>query len=218
MNCVFHVTDKCNLRCFNCHWFSMPVKECKELSSKIYLNFLKKWDINNVRISGGEPTLYYDFLSLINNIPEKISLMVNMNGTNIEILRRINRKVKLAVSINRTLPENFVENIKSLGQEIIFVSFLPTLFPELNTLLVKNQLSYQADELIGKKGICYYREIRFGSDGWAYFCEKGLRSKNSALRCSFSLFSGKPEMTGKECYVSKECASGLDSENIFYKK
>lgn len=213
---VFHVTDRCNLRCRGCHWFSSPVKECKELSSEVYLKFLSRYSskIKTLRISGGEPTLYYGFLALVNRIPEDIFLIVNTNGTNLNALRKLSHKnLKLTVSVNRPVHKNFEADIKSLGKKVDFVSFNDENYIK-NVIKIEDETAFQGRDLINRKGICQCRDIRFGTDGWAYFCEKGLRSKSPLFRCSFSLFSGEPKIESRECCVTEDCISNLCSENF----
>ena len=55
--------------------------------------------------------------------------------------------------------------------------------------------------------------IRFGADGWAYNCEKGLREKDETLRCGFSLWGGDMNLRGKTCRITQACLSNFCNEN-----
>lgn len=115
---TFHLTDQCNLRCKECHWFSQPINTTdKFIDYRDYLNWIgkNKKMIRFIKLSGGEPTLYPDFLDLINNIPVKIRVRVNSNGTNVDILKQISRRnIELAISKNREVNYDFENNLKQL--------------------------------------------------------------------------------------------------------
>lgn len=212
---TFHLTDKCNLNCRGCHWFSSEVREAQETGWEHYLTWIQKnrRNIAGIKLSGGEPTLYKDFIMLVNHLPQNIPLIINTNGTNIDTLKAIKRRenIQLKVSENRKIDDNFEKNIKALGLACSFHSY--------NGMGGKQNLADEVEfglksDLIGKKGKCFPKFIRFGTDGWAYNCEKGLREKNEKLRCDFSLWNGKMNMSGRYCEISKVCASNFCNENI----
>jgi organic radical activating enzyme len=211
---TFHLTDKCNLNCRGCHWLSSDVLEVKEIGWEHYVNWVQKnrKKISGIKLSGGEPTLYKDFIMLVNNLPEDLQLIINTNGTNINTLQAIRRKnhIQLKVSENRKVDKDFEKNIEALGFICSFHSF--------NGIGRKQNLEDEVEfglesNLIGRKGKCIPKFIRFGADGWAYNCEKGLREKDEKLRCDFSLWEGRMNISGKKCRISEICASNFCNEN-----
>ncbi|KQC11225.1 MAG: hypothetical protein APR62_10310 [Smithella sp. SDB] len=214
---TFHLTDKCNMRCENCHWFSQPINYTDKIID--YKNYLKwinknKKKIRFIKLSGGEPTLYPDFLNLINNIPVKIRVRVNSNGTNTDILKKITRKnIELAISKNRKVNPYFEDNIKKLNLPYKIVSF-----NDRNACLhdeVKFGENWQNFYLIGKPCLCSAKETRFGSDGHAYNCEIGLRSKNKMYQTGLSLWGGNLSKYKLKCVIKKECLSNFLNENKY---
>lgn len=214
---TFHLTDKCNIRCKDCHWFSQPINPPDKLIDyRDYLNWIDKNKkmIRFIKLSGGEPTLYPDFLNLVNNIAAEIRVRVNSNGTNIDILKQINRKnIELAISKNRRVNPDFENNIKRLKLPYSIVSF------NGSGARLKNEVKFGENEhyffLINKPCFCSATEIRFGSDGHAYNCEIGLRSKNKTYRTGLSLWSGKLDKYKLKCIIKKECLSNFLNENAY---
>lgn len=214
---TFHLTDKCNIRCKDCHWFSQPINTSdKIIHYRNYLDWINKniKMIRFIKLSGGEPTLYPDFLNLINNIPVKIRVRVNSNGTNIDILKKISRKnIELAISQNRKVNPDFEDTIKRLNLPYSIVSFSDS------DASLSNEVKFGEDKnnfhLINKSCFCSAGEIRFGSDGHAYNCEIGLRSKNKTYRTGLSLWSGKLDKYKLKCIIKKECLSNFLNENTY---
>lgn len=210
----FHLTDRCNLNCKGCHWFSSDVRVAKETGWNHYINWIQKnrSRITAIRLSGGEPTLYEDFLTLVHHLPEDIPLVINTNGTDIDVLKQIKRKNNIAlwVSENRLLPKDFERNIEALG--------FPCSFHSFNGEGRRRDLPDEMDfglhsTLTGKKGWCFPHAVRFAADGWAYYCETGLRTKHENLRCDFSLWKGKMNLSGKLCEITDGCSSNFCNEN-----
>lgn len=211
---TFHLTDKCNLNCQGCHWFSSDVRVTEETGWDHYISWVRKNrnKISGIKLSGGEPTLYKDFIMLVNNLPEDLPLVINTNGTNINTLKEIKRRnnIRLKVSENRKVDKYFENNIETLGFDCSFHSF--------NGVGRKQNLVNEVEfglksNLVGKKGRCFPKFVRFGADGWAYNCEKGLREKNEKLRCDFSLWDGQMNISGKECEITEVCSSNICNEN-----
>ncbi len=211
---AFHLTDRCNLRCRGCHWFSSPVREVEEVEGEHYIRWVEKnrRRIGAIKLSGGEPTLYKDFLTLVNHLPKDLPLIINTNGTRAQTLRNIDRRdnMILKVSVNRPVSEFFEKDIEALGYPCSFHSFngvarRPNLTNEL-------EFGWESD-LIGRNGRCLPKFIRFGADGWAYNCEKGLREKDETLRCGFSLWGGDMNLRGKTCRITQACLSNFCNEN-----
>lgn len=213
----FHLTDECNIRCKNCHWFSQPVNPSgKMIGYTDYLTWIdKNMDkIKFITLSGGEPTLYPDFLKLINHIPETLKVRVYSNGTNPHILKQITRKnLELVVSRNRKVDAGFEERIRQLNRDYRIQSFNQedsTLADEVK--FGENESNFH---LIGKTCLCKSRGIRFGADGYAYNCETGLRSKNGKYRTGLSLWNGVPGINELKCTIQKECLSNFLNENKY---
>lgn len=214
---TFHLTDQCNIRCKDCHWFSQPINPPdKVIGYRDYLHWISinKNGIKFIKLSGGEPTLYPDFLNLINNIPVKIKVRVNSNGTNINILKQINRRnIELAISKNRKVHPDFEHNIKNLKFPYSIVSY------NGSNACLKDEVKFGEDEnnfyLINKPCFCSAKETRFGSDGYAYNCEIGLRSKDKAYQTGLSLWGGNLCKYKLLCTIKKECLSNFLNENKY---
>lgn len=69
--------------------------------------------------------------------------------------------------------------------------------------------------LVGKNIKCKPKAIYFGTDGRAYTCERGLRSKDERFYAGFTLTEGDTEVKYKECVVEEDCLSCLKTEQEF---
>lgn len=210
MTVVFHLTDRCNLYCEGCHWFSSKIKIVPETDWTHYNNWISRHSVTTIYLSGGEPTLYPDLLPLIHSIPETIMVIINTNGTMPLVLSKIKRKkLQLRVSENRPLNNpDFEKKIMDLGFPCNFYSF-NGLGGKKNK---ENELESGKD-LIGRKIFCTPAKIRFASDGHAYCCEMGIRTKQIEYRSGFSLWEGTPHRSGKNCVITEKCASNFKGEN-----
>lgn len=214
---TFHLTDQCNIRCKDCHWFSQPINPTDKLIDyRNYLNWIEKNKkmIRFIKLSGGEPTLYSDFVNLINNIPVEIKVRINSNGINIDVLKQINRRnIELAISKNREVNSDFEDNLEKLKIPYRIVSF------KGNNPNLKNEVKYGGNKelfyLLGKPCFCSARETRFGADGYAYNCEIGLRSKDKAYQTGLSLWGGNLSKYKLKCTIKKECLSNFLNENDY---
>jgi radical SAM protein with 4Fe4S-binding SPASM domain len=114
----FNITSRCNLKCPYCYYDSVPVnsesEEC-ELTADQWVEFAGKIAAINpnarIVISGGEPLLRADAISIIENITEKYDLKVKLvtNGTlftdgMIERFSKI-KNFSVQVSIDSIIPE-----------------------------------------------------------------------------------------------------------------
>lgn len=213
----FHLTDVCNIRCQNCHWFSQPVNSVKKvIDHSDYLNWINKNKkrIKALTLTGGEPTLYPDFLKLINHIPDAIKVRVYSNGTNTHILKKITRKnVEIRISQNRSVDFDFEDNIKKLN-----IPYRINSFNQINSNL-EDEVKFGEKEdnfhLIGKSCYCESNSIRFASDGYSYNCEIGLRSKNKIYQTGLSLWNGKLREFKLKCVINKGCLSNFLKENKY---
>jgi uncharacterized radical SAM superfamily Fe-S cluster-containing enzyme len=213
----FHLTDDCNIRCKECHWFSDKIMNSGYIPYNVYIDWINNniQQIKRIRLTGGEPTMYKDFVNLVNNIPDKIWIRVNSNGLNIDKLSQIkNRnKLELVISINRPITSEFKQKILDLEiYETRFVTFHGD-NPDM-TNEVTNAKQFELQNIENKKCKCRSKLIRFGSDGYAYNCEIGLRTKNPNLRTGLSLWNNN-FCDNINCAITKNCYSNFVSENKF---
>lgn len=220
-NVKFHVTDECNIRCKDCHWFSHDVTDGKVIAASDYLNWISKnlTKIKLITITGGEPTLYPHFIELVNNIPIHIQITINTNGTNIDILKNINKrkKVLLYIGNNRKVKPNFFDDIKSIGLKYQIVSYTGYEGKQLKNQVEESKID-EMISLLGKKCFCYpNHEIRFASDGWAYNCEIGITGKVKELRTGVSLWNDVISRGGMSCEIKPNCLSSFTGGENHYK-
>lgn len=78
-----YVTDKCNLSCAHC-WIDCDNKKNHFINTvqlKYMLNSLMELGLKRVNITGGEPTLHRDLLSIVKMFYEKnVTIYLNTNG------------------------------------------------------------------------------------------------------------------------------------------
>lgn len=113
----FHLTDRCNIRCHDCHWFSGPVTEPEKMPTvDDWLGWVEQHQnlFRSLRLTGGEPTMYPGFIELVNRIPGAVNLTICTNGTNLPALSKINRTVQLLVSRNRAVDDTFEANVRAM--------------------------------------------------------------------------------------------------------
>ena len=208
-----YITDKCNLHCKDCHWFSEPVKESNIVTREDILYFIEKWQPKEFCFTGGEPTLWPYLAETINSIPLTVALGLNTNGTHPEILDLIERPVTILLSYHKKTNRNVFNKsyniIKDKGLKVTLATFDS---PVDGFKIEANQLNISDDDKrIGKYVKCRPRQIYFGSDGRAYFCERGLRAKSDNLTMGFSLRDGIPSLKTRVCKANKSCltASGF---------
>ncbi len=205
----FNVSDRCTLKCKDCHWFSQDVKIVESISKDDVLFFINRWKPIIVQFSGGEPTLWSDLCGTINKIPSKIQVIVNSNGNRPSILANINRKIKLDLSVHKGMDHKlFEQSVKIARQKkfkLNFASFNYFNNPFGIEVNQANQMKNIDREKIGKKVVCKPTKIYFGSDGRAYQCEKGLRTKDDLYYAGFSVRSGIPNQSTIRCIVDKLC-------------
>lgn len=215
----FHITDHCNLRCPGCHWFSGPINQPGFIDVDLVIAWCRKHadPLREVRLTGGEPTLHPDFVRLANTLCTFKRVRIWTNGTNLEALRAVSSKCRLGISLNRPVAPEHLAQLRALPHRMWFQSF--TAAREHNPAgarVLRDQLRSNSSNLrIGMIGDCLPSSIRFASDGHAYFCETGLRSKEPRLRCGFSLTEGVPSLTAKRCRIEAGCLSNIPLENRF---
>ncbi|RCX12211.1 radical SAM protein with 4Fe4S-binding SPASM domain [Anaerobacterium chartisolvens] len=114
----FNITRRCNLRCPYCYYDSVAVKDETyedELDSETWIELAGRIaEINpkaKIMISGGEPLIRPDAVSIIENIAQRHNVEVKLitNGTLFtdEIIERLSRvkKFSIQVSIDSMIPE-----------------------------------------------------------------------------------------------------------------
>lgn len=211
---AFHLTDSCNLNCFNCHWFSDIITGSTILQPTDYINFINKHidNIRDIRLTGGEPTLYPYFLELVNNIPEQIHLIICTNGTNSTLLQQITRPYNLVIGLNRPVEPDFKDEINQLNRKTTYINY--TNHPENDEIIYSQRENLQ--KLIGKSCYCTSNLVRFGSDGWVYKCEIGLRTKDINYQTGLSLWNNAELLNNPiECTIQSKCLSNFLNENKY---
>ncbi len=151
------ITDRCNFRCFYCK----PIKEFKYIPHSDVLSFedlfflisvLKKYGVNKLRITGGEPFVRHDFISFLSSASSIIpSVYITTNGYFLkkEIQYLINLGVKgINISLDTLSKEKFlsITKVDALSQvkEGIEIASKSNLKIKINTVLMKKNL----DEII----------------------------------------------------------------------
>lgn len=226
----FQVNDSCNFHCNSCHWFSDKINFVSPPSYIKYLKFLEKIDwVDRVVLSGGEPTLWVELHQLVNNIGGNIGeITVYTNGSNPKILSKITKR-NLYVRLSLHLETNWsqVRNILNLIEErnwklkvFAYTASLPTQIPDWLNIKINYNGEQSSDgfstyhHLIGKQIYCQPRMLYFGTDGTAYCCEKGLRSKDQKYSMGFSLNSGKIHSNFRQCTVTRDCLGSFETEQF----
>lgn len=164
----FRLTRCCNAKCpfclapFEKQIDKMSLEEVKQI-----LEILKTTDLNNVKLSGGEPYTRKDIDEIINycgNI--KLQPVVATNGIllsdiNIDVLAQNNAKVKISLHgfeeahnefTNLNKYKEIVQNIKKLVEKNVFVS-LHTIVNSLNVDSIDDFIKVYRD--IGIKKISF---------------------------------------------------------------
>ncbi|WOF16245.1 GTP 3',8-cyclase MoaA [Methanoplanus sp. FWC-SCC4] len=82
-NLRISLTSKCNLRCTYCHREGEfePKEEMSLEDIAEILRVAKKFGINSVKLTGGEPTIRKDIIDIIKAIPEGMEASMTTNGT-----------------------------------------------------------------------------------------------------------------------------------------
>jgi len=82
-NIRISLTAKCNLRCIYCHAEGevapeeeMPAEEIAEI-----LRVARKFGMNSVKFTGGEPTVRKDIVEIVRSVPEGMESSMTTNGT-----------------------------------------------------------------------------------------------------------------------------------------
>lgn len=224
----FWVSDECNFRCGNCHWFSTEIKHISPPPPIDYINYINKNALNICEIvfTGGEPTLWNGLADVINNSPEKIRKVINTNGSFPESLFAIKTKVTILASLHKQTDWDAIKRLIGLSNErgwgLGFAQFTGSL-PELPgwfkariyTEDEQVEAGAKLEYLVGKEIYCKPRMIYIATDGNAYVCERGLRSKDEKFSAGFGLTWGETNIKFCKCNVDKNCLSCLVTEQEF---
>lgn len=225
----FQVNDKCNFSCSSCHWYSGEVICMYPPSYKKYLVFLDKFNwVDRIVLSGGEPTLWAEIDNFINGVGNNVGeITIYTNGSNPSMLERIQskRNIYLRLSIHKETNWKLIKQTLDLASErnwnvrvYAFEASMPEKIPSWFTLNIKyskeqlfdGQLKYH--DLLGKQILCQPRMLYFATDGEAYCCEKGLRSKNKKYSMGYSLDEGVVHVNFRSCLVDTDCLGSFDTE------
>ena len=226
----FQVNDSCNYNCKSCHWFSDKINFVSPPSYKKYLNFLEKIEwVDRVVLSGGEPTLWSELHLFINNVGNNVGeFTIYTNGSNPNLLRKISkRNIYIRLSLHMETDWLQIQKILDLVEErnwdikvFAYEASLPIEIPNWFHLKIKYSKEQSSDgfskyqHLIGKQIYCQPRMLYFATDGIAYYCEKGLRSKNKKYSMGFNLDSGKIHANFHRCIVSRDCLGSFETEQF----
>lgn len=190
MRVKFHVWDACNKHCTDCHWFSDHVSFVAPPLAEAYLQFLARNPVvTEVVFTGGEPTLWPELERLLRQLPVRLTVFVYTNG----IIPIQTCRDNVHVMRHREFVPGHVGDQLYAGK--------------------------RWDFLVGQEVVCRTREIRIATDGYAYCCEVGLRSKAQELRESLSLWTG--EVTppqARRCCVRVACTSAFGSEQTIMQR
>lgn len=210
-----NVSDRCTLRCKDCHWFAQKVKVVETVTKDDVLFFINRWQPTIVQFSGGEPTLWPELVSTINEIPMSVKIILNSNGTRPKVIEEIKRQIKLSLSIHQQTDLELFAQTKKIATEKRFkVDFATFDLPDSSVEILRQQNQMDIKGEVNKKVLCKPTKIYFGSDGKAYQCEKGLRTKDPAYFAGFTLRDGEPHQNARECITDHLCITTLDEQEI----
>lgn len=160
---IWYITFKCNYRCPYCiiktkSKYYLRSEFSKEIGSKEWLKIFRKVPPSVVRITGGEPTLYSEFVELVNRFPKKHILCITTNLSNIETISKIKRRfIFVSASYHPYMSsiEEFIENsIKIKNKFFSFtaecVAFPPILkdIIKMKEIFTKNNIKLNVDPYI----------------------------------------------------------------------
>ena len=72
--CWINITSGCNNKCVFCYYKNKGDKNIDIKTLEKYARFLKKMDVKNLILIGGEPTIHPDFLNIVSMFSEKYGL------------------------------------------------------------------------------------------------------------------------------------------------
>jgi len=122
MRIIFLPTVRCNLYCEYCYMQKLNL-QFEEHSCKEWLQVFKKFPPSIVDISGGEPTVYPEFIKLVNNFPKKHKLALSTNLTqSLDYYKKIKIKF-LSVTCSLHLKEfqKYGKEVKDFWKKAAFM-------------------------------------------------------------------------------------------------
>ncbi len=232
MEVYLHVTDQCNMRCKNCHWFSEPIVVRQSISARDPACFINRIlrtgeGVERVIFGGGEPTLWPHLADSVARLPPQVGeVCLFTNGSKPEKLRSIDRPMNVRVSIHDDVNWQKIKELIELAQSkqwtLRFTAFddsykeveLPKWFTASVKLKQEQMKAGQEalSHILGRLIYCRPRRAIVGSDGYGYCCEKGVRSKSKAFRSGFSLWDGLPDGEMRACIADKSCLGNIPTE------
>src|SRR5659263_680865 len=110
------ITNRCNLKCIYCHREGQTRYTNNEMNVETIANIVrasKKFGVNKVKFSGGEPLMRHDFENILKALPELKDISATTNGTSL-----VKRAQDLAGSglnrINISLPSLRAEKYRKV--------------------------------------------------------------------------------------------------------
>lgn len=81
LNATIQITDKCNLNCVHCHRDSKNTNTIDLPTFKVLVSELRKLNVFNINISGGEPLLVPELVEMVRDIDRKgMKITMSTNG------------------------------------------------------------------------------------------------------------------------------------------
>lgn len=120
---LWWITFRCTYKCSYCPYcglcdYSEFFPEASEKTGEEWIKALEKLPPTSFYFSGGEPFLYKDLPYIINNLPEKHSIIgiVTNASMPLSIYRKIKKKIHLNVSFHRefTSEKEFISKVTEL--------------------------------------------------------------------------------------------------------
>lgn len=228
---LLQVADSCNFDCPGCHWFSSEITPSRPQPVEDYLFFLKRFTwIDRLVLSGGEPTLWSELPALVNNTSPNVGqVALYTNGSRPNVLKKIKKTniyIRLSIHMQTSIEDVAAihEQCANKGWKIKMFAYEGNLPEPLgdferfgNIKINSNQLDLQTGPL-SPQIYCEPRMIYIATDGNAYYCEQGLRTKEKGLRMGFSLTEGKIHFEAKECTPTQDCLTCALTEQYFHDK
>ena len=231
---LVNVTDQCNFRCSGCHWFSSTVVPSERpLEADDVASFLTRTGpYDRAIFSGGEPSLWEPLPDVVNQIRTGVAqFAIYTNGSMPDRLAgivRSGRSLYLRISVHSQTDWRAVRETVALARSRSWAVKVFAYRPDFDHVGVPGWLDVpikvNEDQnalgaswlgyLKGKRVMCRPRMIFIGSDGKAYACERGMRSKDTRLALDFSVWSGTVSNRPRSCIAESDCLSCFVSEQF----
>lgn len=148
----------CNYRCRYCPTYDnsapylrLPVERWREIWHRLF----EKYGCGEIRFSGGEPTIYPDFMELVAALREEytINITTNLSFDAERWIRRIKPgNVFLSASLHpdHTTPEDFLEKVRLLRRHGHHATVSYVAYPPQLGSLRRTQEMFEAEKVIFK--------------------------------------------------------------------